>query len=427
MSGFVTGSETLFDGVSQLQAGQLALWRAGEPEPRLHRYYTFYPRQIQAEDPAMLIDQLGQATDRIFERLVDRAAGRPIWVPLSGGLDSRLIICKLAEMGYPRLTAFSYGAPGNYEAKAAARVARRLGVRWIYLPTSRASSRRFFESTMRQRYWEFAGAHCSVPNMQDIISLLALRESGRLPEDAVLVNGQTGDFISGNHILPSLMDQPISLDRVVRVIIEKHYALWKPLCTEERLEQVGQRVREVMSWAPDRVTTIQEAAAWYEAWEWQERQAKYVINGQRSYDFLGLDWQLPLWELEYMTFWPGVPLAWRYRQQLYRDYLLRYDYAALFQRFSPNLRSWPEPWSGLLMLAGLVRRLGGRRAHAAFLRYASYVGHYSYQYAPYGLVRFCRNIDPARHAVAFWGGSWLAQLGALSGELPGGADAYRLR
>ena len=40
-------------------------------------------------------------------------------VLLSGGLDSRLIISKLSELGYDNLHSYTYGPKHNYEAKIA--------------------------------------------------------------------------------------------------------------------------------------------------------------------------------------------------------------------------------------------------------------------------------------------------------------------
>ena len=72
-----------------------------------------------------------------FKRIVEDTSNKNVWVPLSGGLDSRLVICKLKEHGCENLRAFSYGPPGNYEASAARHVAEVLKVPWVFVPDTR--------------------------------------------------------------------------------------------------------------------------------------------------------------------------------------------------------------------------------------------------------------------------------------------------
>ena len=75
-----------------------------------------------------------------------------------------------------------------------------------------------------------------------------------------------------------------------------------------------------------------DVARYYEFYEWQERQCKFVINGQRVYEHFGFDWHLPLWNDDLMFFWEKVPWKIKCKQKLFKKYLSVYDPASVFNK-----------------------------------------------------------------------------------------------
>mgnify|MGYP001227752541 CR=1 FL=1 len=394
MAGYVTGKETIYKGLYQLQAGELLFWDKQERELRLERYFKYYPTSSANSSESEYVEQLEDVIDRVFHRVVETAAGAPIWVPLSGGLDSRLIICKLASLGCDNLHTFSYGPKGNYEAKAAKIVAETIGVPWVFVKPRRSRARELFNAPERKEYWNYADGLCSMPVMNEYESLHFLRKSGQLPDDAILINGQTGDFISGGHIPPNLITGGCTASQLLDAIIYKHFSIWQHLKTEKNLSTIEDKILCVLGIDRDIEMTKEEIAACFEQWEWQERQAKMVVNGQRLYDFLGLKWQLPLWDAELVKFWKIVPLKLRLRQSLYVRYLEKFNYRSLFEGYRSEARRWPGPVGAVLPWIGRFGRLLGVDL-AETQKYASYWGHYGDQYALYGLRYFFRNISNA--------------------------------
>ncbi|MEC9369128.1 MAG: asparagine synthase C-terminal domain-containing protein, partial [Pseudomonadota bacterium] len=349
MAGFVTGPYTLYQGLSQLQAGEV-LWhdrrRAGTT---VRQYYVYLPDELKAGDEAALLSRLETATDRAISRVVANANGRPVWVALSAGLDSRLILCKLVEQGCPNLLAFTYGPSGNDEARAAREIAGRLGVPWRFWPSSRQHMRKLFDEPDRERYWAYGDGLCALPNLQDFPTLHRLKTEGEIPEGVVVVNGQTGDFISGGHI-PRLLrerDQSTSGD-LFAAIVAKHYSLWRSLKTPANLDRLRERVWSELGVRDGENFTRDNACALYERFEYQERQAKHIINGQRNYDFLGLDWALPLWDRDFVDFWRGVPYEQKFEQRLYRRMLDGWNFAGLFRGYRPVVWQWPGAMKAVL-------------------------------------------------------------------------------
>ena len=75
--------------------------------------------------------------------------------------------------------------------------------------------------------------------------------------------------------------------------------------------------------------TNEEASALFEYWDWKERQAKFIINSVRVYEFYQKEWEIPLWDDRLMEFFKKVPVKYRYKKYLY-DYTLHKMYPAYF-------------------------------------------------------------------------------------------------
>ena len=74
----------------------------------------------------------------------------------------------------------------------------------------------------------------------------------------------------------------------------------------------------------------------YEVLEYEDRQVKYVINGQRLYEFFGYEWRLPLWDKLYLNFWESVPLKYKLDQNLFKDTLIKTNWGNVWKDIPLN-------------------------------------------------------------------------------------------
>jgi len=395
MAGYVTGSKTIYSDIKQLQAGELLLFDKKTNSVKTKRYYIYKPRIIKHRTKEEYLHELGNIIDNAFKRVIKYANGREIVVPLSGGLDSRLIVAKLHSLNYSNLKTFSYGPKNNPEAKKAESIAKTLGVDWVFVKTDSSKAKKLFCESQRQKYWDYADGLSSLPVMNDYYSIKYLLNIGYIDKNSILVNGQSGDFISGGHIPFKDPSEQISSARLVQEIITKHFSIWTNLNSKSYLQYLDKLIHEQLEIDSD-LLSAEQAAALFEQWEWQERQAKLVVNGQRLYEYFGLDWQLPLWAPDYVRFWETVPLEYRINQSLFKEYLQLFNYKNLF---SDLRQPRNQNWSGLfgLALKSTVKLSNILKIDpSGMLRYACYYSHYSDQYALFGLRYFLNNIKNAK-------------------------------
>ncbi len=398
MSGATTGQETLFDGIETLGAGEVVLFAPGR-EPQRQRLYLYLPRpdeDVSADDPG-LRRRLADVTMGIFEKLVASLEGNPVAVPLSAGLDSRLVACALKEFGVENVTCFSYGRRGNFEAEGARKVAAKLGYDWVFVEhTPRQQAAIFFSEECRA-FEAFADPLNAIPFHQDFFAVGSLRADGRLPGGTVIVNGQSGDYIAGNHIPPSLctgaggdLPEEARWARITDALMNKHYDLWKALRTPENEARISAMLREEMQTEGGGLGKVENDFALYEMSECLNRQVKYVVAGQRSYEWYGYDWRLPLWDNDFLDFWKTASLAAKAGRRLFRETFAQCTWGGVWGGEWEFAKTITPTWLRPLRLAAKLMHapLGRARWHRFEKNYFDWVMDEvcNYAVAPYGQV-----------------------------------------
>ena len=398
MSSHVTGKETLDQNLFQIQAGEMI--KVDKKLSRLcrERYFRYLPTEKLNGNVEDYLFQLSEVIDKAFGRVIESAEDRPIWVPLSGGLDSRLNVCKLVEMGYENIHTFSYGPKlsKNHEAQTAREISKILNIPWTFIPHNPKKSRDFFQSTLRKKYWKFSDNYSARPNMQDIEHLFYLKENNIISEDAIIVNGQAGDFITGGHIPLNVTNGKLTSENLSDIIIEKHFSIWNYIINDDLRNKLREKFLTLMNLELCQKLSLGEFCSLYESWEWQERQAKIVTSGQRAYDYLDIEWSLPHWDFEYMSFWSTVPLNLRKNQSLYKMYLKKYDYKELFNDFIGKVKPGYSGLNAYLKrnILGLLNLLHVNTK--PLVKYTSYFGYYHNYYSYFSFLYFLNNIKRAQ-------------------------------
>jgi asparagine synthase (glutamine-hydrolysing) len=327
LTGFVTGPETLSRSVKQLQAGEWISWRKSAHrwgDPQVNSYYRFCCPDRIVHDFREKEREFDSLSIEVFERVVRALSGRTVVLPLSGGYDSRFIAVMLKRMGYDNVICFSYGAPGNGESAVSETVARRLGYRWHFIPYTRRLWREYFHSGHRGKFFTYASALSSLPCIQDWPAVGELKRRDLVPPDSVFAPGNKG-FIYWNPMRDAIESCPYpGPDAMVRIILDAYYNLWGWSRREDTLlAGFSSRINRHLDF-PGPIRSTADMIAASELWEFQERQAKFIINSMRCYEYWGYDWALPICDAEMVDFWLHVD-----KKSWYLEFLRRWRHFGL--------------------------------------------------------------------------------------------------
>ncbi len=336
MSGYTIGKKTLINDILQLNAGEYLI-SSGE-ELEVKHYYTYCPWKINKRNKKDLKAELSYILKNIIKDMVKSVNGRQIVVLLSAGYDSRLIISGLKELNIENVICFSYGSIKSFEVQTAKIVAERLSYKWIHIPLSLSIQKSTLAESLCLDYYIFSDTLANSPILHDYAAIRHISRHKLVDSNAVFVNGNSGDFITGGHIL----DFPATIidndtEYLTNKIIDKHYNLWNSLKTNINVEKIKDRLKnEIAELKKEYQIPDNHLWAISESLEWAGRQSKFVTAAQRSYEFFGYEWRLPLWDPAYMSFWENVPKEYKTKQCLYKELLIENNWGGVWKNIEVN-------------------------------------------------------------------------------------------
>lgn len=318
-TGYVTGEDTLYKELKQLQAGEIVAFQWDDKKQEWDKdsfcYYRYQLRQEYECSHEELLGNFWHELCTVFKRMINYADGRQFVIPLSGGYDSRLIALMLRHFEYNNVVAFSYGVLGNANSAISQQIASELNVPWHFIQYTNNDWRNWYLSNEMRAYEKYAGGFASLPHFQDWPAVKILKNKNLISENAIFVPGHCIEMGLRTGEYPEVYAKTATLNDALNASVYLHYCLNRNYTDLNAMEKYKKRILTRMG----DISQYISPASFFECFEQQERQVKYINNSVRVYEFWGYEWWTPLWELDYQNFWSQVPIKEKENRKLYID------------------------------------------------------------------------------------------------------------
>ncbi len=333
-TGYVTGRETLVEGIFQVEAGQII--KLTKEDIVREFYYTFRVNDESEEEYKDLKAAGIKIFDQAFQRLVKSLKNRTAVIPLSGGFDSRLIATILRKLNYEKVICFTYGRASSPEIPVSQEVADKLGFEWHFLEYTDELIRDYIHHDDFKEYFGHASNLVSMFFMQEFFAVREMKKRNIIPADSIFIPGHSGDFLGGSQLNKHgnlSMEESVAdlADRIYRV----KYCYKKPGGKDASriLERVQKSLQEKFLRQGDFAYSI------HEDWDFKEKLAKFNFNSVSTYTWFGYQYRLPYWDRNLVEFFRFLPLHAKIHKYLYDDILTNEFFAPFNLNFTDELQA----------------------------------------------------------------------------------------
>ncbi|GGE00611.1 asparagine synthase C-terminal domain-containing protein [Planktosalinus lacus] len=322
---YVLGKKTILNEVNQLQAGECVCFD-GEINSMIYDSFSVGTNEI-FKNVSLLKDMFENVIKNATQRLIKSASGRTIIVPLSGGYDSRLVVSLLYKEKYKNVICFTYGNKNNDEVQISKRVAEKLGYKWLLFETDKTyvTSDYLYDDEFKE-FIKFSYNNTSLVVLQDYFFVREMKNKNLIPKDSIFAPGHSGDMLVGDYLYPS--DIYIYNEREFTKQITKRHFVLKKYKSDKTIEKHLKKYYNKNKLSYSLIDN----------YNIKERQAKYVVNSVRNYEFFGYEHRMILWDQEISSFFRCLPFNLKLNAKFYKREIFELFFKELDIDFIPEAK-----------------------------------------------------------------------------------------
>lgn len=315
-SGAVFAGKTLISEIKQAKPAHYIVFENNSA--REEKFWSYCVKKGEESD--CTLEQLDSAFESAFRRMLESIGGRQIVVPLSGGLDSRLIACWLKRLGVENVVCYTIGRLENKEYLTARKVAEKLGYRHYFIDNTSDEfvPSDFFDENGFCEYCHFVGGFGNFLWVFECFAVKWLKDNGLIDQNAVFVPGHSADFIAGSHLKKALVTPNKSVRYLTDAIMHDSFEYG---CRSSYVRN------EVKSFFAANEKLGISAHTNYMSFIMQNRLAHNINNSARLYEFFGYDVRLPFWDKDLLDLFKSLPYERLENCCLYVEYVQKCVFA----------------------------------------------------------------------------------------------------
>lgn len=310
---------TVFENIKQCEAGQIIFLDTNKKIYNRNTYYYHFNNLISKENDVQLKSKLKNILNSVFKDMINSLRDKCVVLPLSGGYDSRLIACMLKEAEVKNVICFTYGIKNDYEVKNSRMVANKLGYEWHFIEYKKDNWKSLLVDSDFSDYCDFASNHCVFPHLQEILAIKQLIKNRVIKKNAVVIPGHCAGLPAGSFINEDLLAIE-TLEELEQYLYDKHFRNFE-LKEHFRKNNIERIHNELEPFCQKYGFNKEIGVKLSDMWSTKNREAEYIVNSIRLFEFYDLEWRLPFWDKRFLDFWYKLGLNQRKDKRLYVDFL----------------------------------------------------------------------------------------------------------
>jgi asparagine synthase (glutamine-hydrolysing) len=331
MSGYTIGNATIFEKIEAVEAGTFFEINNKKYFEKT-KYYKFEPWNFEKKQNIKKIEEdYHKCNLDVFKKIKNYCDIRNVGlaISLTAGYDSRLTLAMLNKLKFKNLICFTYGIKNNYENIAAKKICKFLKIKHVFVEITNSKIKKTFKKKIFKKFVENSEQGLSTLDTAEFVVIEELKKKKFL-NNKIIVNGLSGDFISGGHQLEKFLNpSKRGLDQTCDAIIKKHFKLWigNNYLIDDKI--INSLLRKYFQSLKIKIKNKNNYGL-IEHFDLHNRQSKYSLSRQQIYNYFNLEWLLPHFDTEYLNFWQKIKPQLKTNQKFYDYFLRKKDYEKIW-------------------------------------------------------------------------------------------------